>query len=74
MGNKNSKNLQKVQDMVNGTYGGKIQSGYIGEAEVERKVGDIWEDAEGDKWEQKKGYKVKDKVIRHAKVIVSAGA
>ena len=59
MGNKNSKNLQKVQDMVNGTYGGKIQSGYIGEAEVERKVGDIWEDVEGGKWEQKKGYKMK---------------
>ena len=42
-----------------GTYGGKIQSGYIGETNVERKVGDIWTDDDGLKWEQKKGYKIK---------------
>ena len=59
MSKKNSKNLQRVQDMVDGTYGGKIQSGYIGEANVERKVGDIWTDDDGVKWEQKKGYKMK---------------
>ena len=29
MAKKLSKNLQKVQDMVDGTYGGKIQSGFI---------------------------------------------
>ena len=40
MGKKISKNLQRVQDMVDGTYGGKIQSGYIGETNVERKVGE----------------------------------
>ena len=59
MGKKISKNLQRVQDMVDGTYGGKIQSGYIGETNVERKVGDIWTDDDGLKWEQKKGYKIK---------------
>ena len=53
MSKKISKNLQRVQDMVDGTYGGKIQSGYIGEANVERKVGDIWTDDDGLKWEQK---------------------
>ena len=59
MSKKNSKNLQRVQDMVDGTYGGKIQSGYIGEANVKREVGDIWTDEDGVKWEQKKGYKMK---------------
>ena len=59
MSKKNSKNLQRVQDMVDGTYGGKIQSGYIGEANIKREVGDIWTDEDGVKWEQKKGYKMK---------------
>ena len=59
MSKKISKNLQRVQDMVDGTYGGKIQSGYIGEANVKREVGDIWTDEDGVKWEQKKGYKMK---------------
>ena len=54
MGKKISKNLQRVQDMVDGTYGGKIQSGYIGETNIDRKVGDIWTDDDGLKWEQKK--------------------
>ena len=67
MSKKNSKNLQRVQDMVDGTYGGKIQSGYIGEANVKREVGDIWEDSEGDKWEQKKGYKMKKSDTRKFK-------
>jgi len=54
-----SKNLQKVQDMVDGKFSGfKTQVGYTPER-VERKVGDLWEDSEGDTWEQKKGYIMK---------------
>ena len=55
---KESKNLAKVQSMLDGTYGGKIQSGYSTVEEV-RKVGDTWTDSEGYKWEQKDGYQVK---------------
>tara|TARA_R100000697_G_scaffold61178_1_gene74068 strand:- start:165 stop:665 length:501 start_codon:yes stop_codon:yes gene_type:complete len=54
-----SKNLQKVQDMLDGNYKNKIQSGYIGEKEIERKVGDIWTDSDGVEWEQKNGYRMK---------------
>ena len=35
-----SKNLQRVKDMLDGNYKSKIQSGYIGEKEEERKIGD----------------------------------
>ena len=53
------KNLQRVQDMVDGNYKSKIQVGY-GDQEIEhREVGDIWTDSDGDKWEQKQGYKMK---------------
>ena len=55
---KQSKNLAKVQSMLDGTYGGKIQSGYSPTEEV-RKVGDKWIDSEGYEWEQKKGFRVK---------------
>ena len=55
---KESKNLAKVQSMLDGTYGGKIQSGYSTIEEV-RKVGDTWTDSEGYEWEQKDGYQVK---------------
>ena len=54
-----SKNLQKVQDMLDGNYKNKIQSGYIGEKEVERNVGDKWTDSDGIEWEQKNGYRMK---------------
>jgi hypothetical protein len=55
---KQSKNLAKVQSMLDGTYGGKIQSGYS-PTEEHRKVGDKWTDSEGYEWEQKDGYQVK---------------
>tara|TARA_R100000697_G_scaffold40592_1_gene52950 strand:+ start:42 stop:566 length:525 start_codon:yes stop_codon:yes gene_type:complete len=55
---KQSKNLAKVQSMLDGTYGGKIQSGYS-PIEEYRKVGDKWTDSEGYEWEQKDGYQVK---------------
>ena len=55
---KQSKNLAKVQSMLDGTYGGKIQSGYSPTEEV-RNVGDKWTDSEGYEWEQKEGFKVK---------------
>tara|TARA_Y100001963_G_scaffold120039_1_gene167609 strand:- start:82 stop:594 length:513 start_codon:yes stop_codon:yes gene_type:complete len=58
MAKKHSKNLQKVQDMLDGNFGGKIQSGYSPTEET-HKVGDTWTDSDGVKWEQKKGYRVK---------------
>ena len=58
MAKKESKNLAKVQSMLDGTYGGKIQSGYTPTEEV-RKVGDKWIDSEGYEWEQKEGFRVK---------------
>ena len=55
---KESKNLAKVQSMLDGTYGGKIQSGYA-PVQEHRKVGDKWTDSEGYEWEQKDGFQVK---------------
>ena len=55
---KQSKNLAKVQSMLDGTYGGKTQVGYSQTDEV-RKVGDKWTDSEGYEWEQKEGFRVK---------------
>ena len=55
---KQSKNLAKVQSMLDGTYGGKTQVGYSSVDEV-RKVGDKWTDSEGYEWEQCDGYRVK---------------
>ena len=55
---KQSKNLAKVQSMLDGTYGGKIQSGYSPTEEI-RNVGDKWTDSEGYEWEQKEGFRVK---------------
>ena len=57
-----SKNLGKVQSMIDGTYGHKIQSGYVGEKEPTRKVGDNWTDLDGIPWEQRNGYKVKGRL------------
>ena len=62
MGKKHSKNLSKVQSMVDGTYGGKIQVGYTEEVEPTRKVGDSWIDSEGIPWEQRNGYQVKGRL------------
>ena len=56
MAKKQSKNLQKVSDMLDGTYGGKIQSGYTPTEET-HKVGDRWFDSDGKEWEQKNGYR-----------------
>ena len=55
---KESKNLAKVQSMLDGTYGGKTQVGYSPVDEI-RKVGDKWTDSEGYQWEQKEGFQVK---------------
>ena len=59
MGKKISKNLSKVQSMLDGTFGGhKSQVGYTPD-KIDRKPGDVWTDSEGIKWEQKKGYRVR---------------
>ena len=57
---KQSKNLAKVQSMLDGTYGRKI---VVGDASVGREqtraIGDTWTDSDGYEWEQKNGYQVK---------------
>ena len=60
---KHSKNLAKVQSMLDGDYNNKIQVGYGDTAAPTRKVGDVWTDAEGYEWEQKEGFKVKKSVM-----------
>ena len=52
---KQSKNLQKVQDMLDGNYKNKIQVGYS-KTEKTREVGEKWTDSDGVEWEQKEGY------------------
>ena len=52
------KNIRKVQQMLKGEYNYKTQIGYTPN-KVDRKIGEIWEDSEGIRWEQKKGYKIK---------------
>jgi hypothetical protein len=56
MAKKHSKNLQKVQDMLDGKGSGKIQSGYTSTEET-HKIGDVWTDSDGKTWEQKNGYR-----------------
>ena len=49
-----SKNIQKVQDMVDGNFKHKIQSGYIAEdVHANRKVGERYFDHDGKEWECK---------------------
>ena len=57
------KNLQKVQDMLDGNYKTKIQVGQYAPTEETRKVGDKWTDSEGYEWEQKEGFRVKNSVM-----------
>jgi hypothetical protein len=59
MGKKISKNLAKVQSMIDGTYGGKVQVGQYAPTDEVRNVGDKWIDSEGYEWEQKEGFRVK---------------
>ena len=48
-----SKNIQKVQDMVDGNFKHKIQSGYIAEdVHANRKVGERYFDLEDKEWEK----------------------
>ena len=56
MSKKHSKNLQRVQDMLDDKLERKIQSGYV-VVEETHKVGDRWFDSEGREWEQKNGYR-----------------
>ena len=53
---KQSKNLQKVQDMLDDKFDRKIQVGYL-TVEETHKVGDKWFDSDGKEWEQKNGYR-----------------
>ena len=56
MAKKQSKNLQKVQDMLDGKHEKKIISGFMPTEET-HKVGDRWFDSDGKEWEQKNGYR-----------------
>ena len=67
MSKKHSKNLQKVQDMLDDKYDKKIQSGYT-PVEETHKVGDVWTDVDGKQWEQKKGYRVKLTKLANAEI------
>ena len=59
---KYSKNLAKVQDMLDGNVQTKIQSGYT-PTTVTHKIGDIWTDSDGVEWEQMNGYRSKSTKI-----------
>ena len=50
-----NKNIQRVHEMINGTYKRKIQVGYK-HVEKKREVGEKWFDGDGKEWEQKNGY------------------
>ena len=54
-----SKNLAKVQDMLDGNHKSKIQVGYS-KTDEKREVGDKWVDSDGNEWEQKEGYRTKN--------------
>ena len=59
------KNLQKVQDMLDGNHKNKIQVGYSSQDE-KREVGDKWTDSDGNEWEQRDGYRTKNtNNVRH---------
>ena len=64
MAKKHSKNLSKVQDMLDGSFQTKIIVGEhsVGRDDKQRKVGDKWTDVDGIPWEQKDGYKVKGRL------------
>jgi hypothetical protein len=53
------KNIQRVSEMLDGSYKNKIQSGYTPDIEPTRKIGDKWTDSDGVEWEQKNGYRMK---------------
>jgi hypothetical protein len=53
---KKKNNIQKVSEMLDGTFTGfKTQVGYEKET-VHRKVGDRWIDSDGKEWEQHEGF------------------
>ena len=58
------KNIQKVQDMLDGKGLGKIQSGYNGEdIHANREIGERWFDHDGKEWEKTEwGRKTVDKL------------
>ena len=55
MGKRKSKNLQRVQDMLDGNHTSKIQSGWT-PVEEKHEIGDKWTDSDGVEWEQMNGY------------------
>ena len=61
------KNMQKVQDMLDGNYKEKIQVGYSSQNE-KREIGDKWVDSDGNHWEQKDGYRTKNTsdIVHHS--------
>jgi len=50
-----SKNIQRVQEMIEGTYNRKVQVGYK-HTDKKRELGERWFDIDGKEWEQKDGY------------------
>ena len=53
------KNIEKVQDMLDGNFKHKTQVGMHISEDVhrDRKIGERWFDSDGKEWEQKQGYR-----------------
>ena len=51
------KNLQRVQDMVDGKNTGKIIVGQYNPTDKKREIGERWIDSDDKEWEQKDGYR-----------------
>ena len=56
------RNVQAVKEMLQGTHKFQTKTTIsfhdLDKKTVERAVGDIWFDDDGNEWEQKKGYKI----------------
>ena len=63
MAKKQSKNLAKVQDMLDGTNNKIVVGNHSITSDQHRKVGDTWTDSDGYEWEQKEGFRVKKSVM-----------
>ena len=64
MSKKQSKNLQKVQEMLDGNYKSKTMIGYAdGDVHANREIGERWFDHDGKEWEKTEwGRKTVDKL------------
>ena len=58
-----SKNLKRVQDMLDGNYNNKIVVGnHSIKSDQTREVGEEWVDSDGTPWKQMEGYRAKGRI------------